>query len=119
MGGTQTNPRYDYSYGWQFGTPFNQKWDISYPENMEQLFLDYNASAIIAPNNGFTFQPAAVESQLSALSNVIVQYAPSLETGSVDPSQYIPEFLEALNENGVEDLLQEVSSQLAVFHPTP
>lgn len=75
--------------------------------------------AIIAPNNGFTFQPAAVESQLSALSNVIAQYAPSLETGSVDPSQYIPEFLEALNENGVEDLLQEVSSQLAVFHPTP
>lgn len=118
MGGTQTTPTYDYSYGWQFGTPFNQKWDISYPENIEQLFLDYNSSAIIASNNGFTFQPAAVESQLSALSNVIAQYTPSLETGSVDPSQYIPEFLEALNANGVEDLIQEVSSQLDMFHCT-
>lgn len=119
MGGTQTNARYDYSYGWQFGTPFNQKWDISYPDNIEQLFLDYNTSAIIAPHNGFTFQPSGVEPQLSALSNVVAQYTSALETGSVDPSQYIPEFLEALNANGVEDLLQEVSAQLSSFSHTP
>ena len=43
---------YDYTYGWQFGTPFNQKWDISYPDNIEELFQEYNDAAIISQNNG-------------------------------------------------------------------
>ncbi len=116
MGGTLTNSGYDYTYGWQFGTPFNQKWDISYPTNIEELFEAYNASAVIAPNTGFSFQTDSVEPQLSALSNVIAKYAPSLETGSVDPGQYIPEFLDALQANGVDQVLQEVSAQLDVFH---
>lgn len=119
MGGTQTASRYDYSYGWQFGTPFNQKWDVSYPDNIQQLFHDYNTSAILAPHNGFTFQPSEIEPQLSALSNVVAKYTPALETGSVDPSQYIPEFLDALRANGVEDLLHEVSAQLSNFSQTP
>ena len=86
MGGTLTDNGYDYTYGWQFGTPFNQKWDISYPDNIEQLFQDYNDSAVISPNNGFTFDMIPVESQVAALPSVIAEYAPSLETGSVDPA---------------------------------
>lgn len=115
MGGTVTDPTYDYSYGWQFGTPFNQKWDISYPDNIQQLFLAYNDSAITSPNSGFSFQTTSVASQMSALSNVVAQYAPYLETGSVDPSRYIPEFLDALKATGLDDLLQEVSTQLTAF----
>ena len=30
----------------------------------------------------------------------------------VDPEVYIPQFLDALNKNGVEDLLAEISKQL-------
>ncbi len=112
MGGTLTNNGYDYTYGWQFGTPFNQKWDISYPENIEELFQAYNDSAIIAPHNGFTFDAVPVETQVSALTNVVSEYRPSLETGAVDPEQYIPKFLEALKSNGVDDLLKEVERQL-------
>ena len=116
MGGTLTDNGYDYTYGWQFGTPFNQKWDISYPDNIEQLFQEYNDSAVIAPNNGFTFDMVPVETQVAALTNVIAEYTPSLETGSVDPAEYIPRFLEALNANGADTLLEEVDSQLASFN---
>lgn len=116
MGGTLTENGYDYTYGWQFGTPFNQKWDISYPDNIEQLFQDYNASAVISPNNGFTFDMIPVETQVAALTNVIAEYAPSLETGSVDPAEYIPKFLDALNANGVDTLLGEVDAQLTSFN---
>ena len=116
MGGTLTDNGYDYTYGWQFGTPFNQKWDISYPDNIEQLFQDYNDSAVISPNNGFTFDMIPVETQVAALTNVIAEYAPSLETGSVDPAEYIPKFLDALNANGVDTLLQEVDAQLTSFN---
>ena len=116
MGGTLTDNGYDYTYGWQFGTPFNQKWDISYPDNIEQLFQDYNDSAVISPNNGFTFDMIPVETQVAALTNVIAEYAPSLETGSVDPAEYIPKFLDALNANGVDTLLEEVDAQLTSFN---
>ena len=115
MGGTLTENGYDYTYGWQFGTPFNQKWDISYPDNIEELFKAYNDSAIISPNNGFTFDAVPVETQVAALTNVISEYAPSLETGSVDPAEYIPKFLDALNANGAEALVAEVNNQLTQF----
>lgn len=115
MGGTLTDNGYDYTYGWQFGTPFNQKWDISYPDNIEELFQAYNDAAVISPNNGFTFDAVPVETQVAALTNVISEYAPSLETGSVDPESYIPQFLSALEANGAQTLLDEVNNQLTQF----
>ena len=115
MGGTLTENGYDYTYGWQFGTPFNQKWDISYPDNIEQLFQEYHDSAVISSNNGFTFDAVPVETQVAALTNVISEYTPSLETGSVDPAEYIPKFLEAMQANGVDDLMKEVENQLTTF----
>ena len=103
---------YDYTYGWQFGTPFNQKWDISYPENIEELFQEYNDSAVISQHNGFSFDMTPVETQVAALTNVIAEYGPSLETGSVNPEEYIPAFLDDLEANGAQDLIDAVSEQL-------
>lgn len=56
-----------------------------------------------------------VETQVAALTNVISEYAPSLETGSVDPESYIPQFLSALEANGAQALLDEVNNQLTQF----
>ena len=106
---------YDYTYGWQFGTPFNQKWDISYPDNIEELFQEYNDSAIVSQNNGFSFDMTPVETQVAALTNVIAEYGQSLETGSVNPEEYIPAFLEDLESNGVQDLIDAVAEQLEEF----
>ncbi len=117
MGGKLKDNGYDYTYGWQFGTPFNQKWDVSYPKNIAELFEAYNKSAVVSPNNGFTFNGVPVETQVAAITNVIAEYAPSLETGSVDPTEYIPKFLEALKANGSEALLEEVTKQLEAFKP--
>lgn len=116
MGGTLKDNGYDYTYGWQFGTPFNQKWDISYPDNIEELFFEYNDSAVIAPNSGFTFDTVPVETQVAALVNTISKYVPSLESGSVDPAVYIPQFLDALKANGVDTLLAEVEKQVTAFN---
>lgn len=115
MGGTLTDNGYDYTYGWQFGTPFNQKWDISYPENIEELFQEYNDSAVISQNNGFSFDITPVETQVAALTNVIAEYGPSLETGTVDPEEYIPIFLDELEANGAQELIDEVATQLEEY----
>lgn len=114
MGGTldPADNGYDYTYGWQFGTPFNQKWDISYPENIMDLFMEYNESAITAPHNGFTFDNAPVESEIAALTSTVEEYAKALETGMVDPDENIPKFQKALEDNGVNTLLEEIAAQL-------
>lgn len=115
MGGTlaPADNGYDYTYGWQFGTPFNQKWDISYPKNIEDMFMEYNKSAIVAPHNGFTFDSSPVESEIAALTSTEQEYGPALEKGMVDPETNIPKFLQALKDNGTDVLLQNIRDQLA------
>ena len=56
-----------------------------------------------------------VETQVAALTNVIAEYGQSLETGSVNPEEYIPAFLEDLESNGVQDLIDAVAEQLEEF----
>lgn len=114
MGGTFPIDKngYSYTFGWRFGTPFNQKWDISYPENIEELFESYNASAIVSPHNGFTFNTEPVETVMIALMSVINEYGLALETGCVDPKENIPRFLKALEDNGVNTLLEEIETQI-------
>ena len=114
MGGTldPADNGYDYTYGWQFGTPFNQKWDISYPENIEDLFIQYNESAVSAPHIGFNMDNVPVETEIAAITSVVEEYGPALEMGMVDPDQNIPQFLQALEDSGVQTLLDEISNQL-------
>lgn len=114
MGGTldPADNGYDYTYGWQFGTPFNQKWDISYPDNIEEMFTEYNESAITAAHNGFTFDTTPVEAEIAALTSTVEEYAKALESGMVDPAENVPKFLQALEDNGVQILMDEIQTQL-------
>ena len=53
-----------------------------------------------------------MNTEISALTNIVAEYASALETGMVNPEEKIPEFLEALKANGADNLLQEVETQL-------
>ncbi|MGL6173407.1 MAG: ABC transporter substrate-binding protein [Cellulosilyticaceae bacterium] len=110
--------RYDYAFGWQFGTPFNQKWDISYPDNIAQLFEIYNETAIIAPHRGFRFNQFGIETLVASLLQVVNQYSAVLETGTVDPLVALPQFREQLKLNGVDQLLAEINKQLEEWKVT-
>ncbi|HIT91303.1 MAG TPA: extracellular solute-binding protein, partial [Candidatus Merdenecus merdavium] len=78
LDGTVTSEQngYDYVFGWQFGTPFNQKWDISYPDNIADLFLEFNESAVIASHNGFSFNSESMNTEIAAITNVVAEYGP-------------------------------------------
>lgn len=114
MGGTLApeDNGYDYTFGWQFGSPFNQKWDISYPDNIEDLFLAYNESAVTGSHVGFTFDSSNVNTEISALANIVEEYDAALQSGMVNPEEKIPEFLDSLKMNGVDSLLKEIQTQL-------
>ncbi len=61
---------------------------------------------------GFTFDATSVQTQMTAVSNVIQQYYPGIQCGSVDPETAIPEFEAALADAGYNDILEEKQAQL-------
>lgn len=116
LGGTLSPDKngYMYTFGWQFGTVFNQKWDISYPENVVELFTEYNKQAIPTPHIGLTIDSSNIQNQIAAVTNVVKKYAEALESGQQDPKA-LSEFRKELKENGADDIVVEVQKQVDNF----
>ncbi|MEF9877926.1 MAG: ABC transporter substrate-binding protein [Clostridia bacterium] len=80
-----------------------------------KTFIPYYNSAKGVPTLGFIFDPANIEVEMSALSNVAAQYALALDAGAVDPATELPKFLEALEAAGMQKYMDEANAQLEAF----
>lgn len=78
-------------------------------------FKDYYGSAGEIPILGWAFDQTKVQNEMSALVNVAAEYVLSLNTGTVDPAEALPKFLEKLKENGMEKVVTEANAQLEAF----
>lgn len=78
-------------------------------------FKAYYGEAHKIPIIGFTFDPSNVSTEQSALVNVAAEYALALDTGAVDPAEKLPEFLQKLNDAGMQAYLDEANVQLTAF----
>ena len=78
-------------------------------------FKAYYGEAKKIPIIGFTLDPAKVQVEQSALVNVAAEYALALDTGAVDPAEKLPEFLQKLNDAGMQTYLDEANAQLTAF----
>lgn len=78
-------------------------------------FKAYYGAAKSTPALGFSFDPAAVQAEMGALSNVAAEYALALNVGAVDPAEKLPEFLQKLEDNGMAKVIDEANSQLTAF----
>ena len=62
---------------------------------------------------GMIYSPSPEsETKIAALASVYQQYAPALETGSVDVEQYYDEFIAAMKAAGIDDIIAEKQEQL-------
>lgn len=111
----QTSKSYGYDMGWQFGSVFNQDWVTTYPSDISDSYKDWNAQAVDNPLLGYTFDDSNNKNQIAALTNVVKQYSDPLVLGTVDQNQILPTFLQALKDNGVDDLLKEEQKQVDAF----
>lgn len=73
--------------------------------------VENNYNAKRARSFGFVFDQSPVATQYAAVNNVIMQYYPSLDCGSVDPETTIPEFNQALKDAGIDDIIAEKQAQ--------
>ena len=74
--------------------------------------LEQNKIAKTSPAMGFTFDSSSVKTQYTAVNNVIKQYMPGLNCGSLDPNTEIEKFVKALDDAGYQDILNAKQEQL-------
>ena len=54
----------------------------------------------------------SVKSEIAALDSVLAEYRLGLENGELDPEEYLPKFIQALREAGIEKVIAEKQRQL-------
>ena len=60
---------------------------------------------------GFNFDSEPVKTELAAINNVIEEFAVPLETGSIDPKENLPKYVEKLRLAGADTVLAEIQKQ--------
>lgn len=77
-----------------------------------ELMLEENKNSAVSPALGFTFDNSSVSNEESAVLNVINEYLPGLNTGSVDPEVEIPKFIDKLKAAGLDKIIAAKQTQL-------
>ena len=85
-----------------FTTEDPKKWD---------LFKTFNESAKPLASAGFAFDDTNVKNEVAACTNVVKEFDPGLNVGSVDPEVYIPKYRDKLKAAGEDKILTEINKQ--------
>ncbi|MDF2540718.1 MAG: extracellular solute-binding protein family 1 [Herbinix sp.] len=83
--------------------------------DFQEKFKAYYGSAGRIPILGWAFDSKAFETEMGALANVAAEYALALNTGTVDPNEKLPEFLQKLKDNGIDKVVTDANAQLEAF----
>lgn len=112
---TSDNAGYNLNLGWELPNQFiAYKWTGSDPQLWEKM-EEFNGSAKSSKAVGFLFDSSNCSREIAALSNIVKQYSGALYSGSGDPDELIPELLEALDDAGINEVIQAKQEQLDAF----
>ncbi|MBP8989211.1 MAG: ABC transporter substrate-binding protein [Clostridia bacterium] len=111
-GVTAETTRYGVFMDFLFGNQFLAKVWKGNPPNLRELSLEDNRNAEVTNTAGFVVVSTEMQDQLAAVTNVLQQYRPFLESGTSDPTTALPEMQNALQAAGFQEILDEVQRQL-------
>jgi putative aldouronate transport system substrate-binding protein len=77
-----------------------------------KLMESENGSSAKSKAFGFTFDSSSLKAEYSSVLNIINQYLPGLNTGSLDPDKELPNIIRALKEAGMDRIVAEKQKQL-------
>jgi putative aldouronate transport system substrate-binding protein len=95
----------------EFGNNFLNYLEKGDPDNKWDLFKQFNESAVPSPLVGFQFDPAPVQAEIAAVTNVSAAIFQPLVTGSVDPDKFLPEAIGKLKAAGSDKIIAEMQKQ--------
>ena len=110
--GKDDSNTYHLAEGWQLFDQFKMHiWEGDSPDIWDETKA-LNESAIKSKAFGFTYDSTSVANELAALSNVKAKYAAALGSGTVDPEETLPKFIEELKKAGIEKVISTKQEQL-------
>jgi len=99
---------YDFFVGNTLNTYPSDPSAVGFGDEIVKLNAESKASAIL----GFTFDAEPVSSQIAQCTTVADEYLPGLITGTVDPAAEYDNFINALKDAGMEEILAEMQKQV-------
>ncbi|MFC5531437.1 ABC transporter substrate-binding protein [Cohnella yongneupensis] len=97
---------------WMFGNQFNDYlWANENPQKWDN-FKKFNEAAESSSVLGFIFNPEPVKNEIAAFNNAKKEFEPSLFSGTVDPNEYLPKYLNKLKSIGADKIIAEKQRQL-------
>lgn len=99
-------------YGNQFTIPIMAPLTADAYDAYEEFNQEIREGGRLSAAFGYVFNPENVASQRGAVQAVVSQYVSSLEYGLVDPKDSLPEFLKALEDAGIDEVIAENQKQL-------
>lgn len=106
------NATYHAQLSWALPNQFMaSSWEGVYDPDVFEQMLKFNKEGKKSKGFGFAYNTEPVETELTALKNVQEKYRISLETGAVDPAEYLPQYDEALKQAGLDKLIEEKQKQ--------
>lgn len=97
---------------WVFGNTTNGYLPEGSPANKYELTKQVNDAASVSPYYGFVFNPEPVKTELANTQAAADEYAPGLDSGTVDPDKYLPILQDKLKKAGIDIIIAEEQKQL-------
>lgn len=114
-GVTMDNVGYSFNLAWELPNGrLTHLWEGSDPD-VNKATQEMNDKGVESAAFGFVFDSTGMDTQMAALDNVYNQYAPSIGSGTVDPEEYVPKFIEDLKTAGVDNVITEKQTQLDAY----
>lgn len=98
-------------YGDRLAWPLMDPSPISLNADL-RAFSDNIPAERKSPALGYCFNYSNVSTEYSAVQAVIQQYVPSINCGTIDPAENLPEFIKALQDAGIDKTIEENQAQL-------
>ncbi len=104
---------YGLNMDWFFGNQFlSYIWGKGRDTTIYSRLEENNKNSDFSPVMGFAFDSTAVSTEVAALVNVTNQYLPGLTCGSLNPDTEMDTFLKALDDAGMQTVIEEKQKQL-------
>ena len=106
-----SNSPYHPNIGWELPNQFiGYVWEGNDADIWDQ-YKAFNDEAQKSPAFGFLYDGSAVQTQLTALSNVVNEYKKAIETGSVGSGAYILNLMGPSMRPGFQDMIDVKQEQ--------
>ena len=109
---------YNFNYcEWEIGQSygrylFSPETDMEVQQRKLEIKYEGDRTGLVSPLMGFVFDVEPVKTQTANVSSVMQELLAALGSGSIDPQEYHPIFIEKMNKAGVNDIIAEKQRQI-------